>query len=146
MYDSRLMWSRTTSAIDSALWRIEATRAVMSCTPPMKIEPMRIHNQRRQPAEIQAGQDRPDDRPGRGDRRKMLAQQELRLDRHIVEIVAQLDRRRRPMRIELEQAAEDAAVDDIGDGQHHRRAGHHRQQVHVRRSRERLRSTTPNLR
>ena len=36
------MCSRTTSAIERALWRMEATSAVMSCTPPMKIEPTRI--------------------------------------------------------------------------------------------------------
>ena len=38
------MWSRTTSAIDRALWRIDAASAVMSCTPPMKIEPTRIQS------------------------------------------------------------------------------------------------------
>jgi hypothetical protein len=41
-YDWRLMCSRTTSAIERALCRIDATRADISCTPPMKIEPMRI--------------------------------------------------------------------------------------------------------
>ena len=87
----------------------------MSCTPPMKIEPTRIHNSAGSQPNIDAGQNRPDDRPGRGDRRKMLAQQKLRLDRHIVEVVAQLDGRRRPARIELQQSAQEAAVGDIGD-------------------------------
>jgi hypothetical protein len=38
------MWSRTTSAIDRALWRIEATRAAKSWTPPMKMLPRRIQS------------------------------------------------------------------------------------------------------
>ena len=37
------MWSRTTSAIEPAPWRTEAVRAVISCTPPMKMLPNRIH-------------------------------------------------------------------------------------------------------
>ena len=38
------MWSRTTSAIDRAPWRIEATSAVKSWTPPMKMLPTRIQS------------------------------------------------------------------------------------------------------
>jgi hypothetical protein len=38
------MWSRTTSAIERALWRTEATSAEKSCTPPMKTLPMRIQS------------------------------------------------------------------------------------------------------
>ena len=36
------MWSRTTSAIDRALWRTLATSAEKSWTPPMKMLPSRI--------------------------------------------------------------------------------------------------------
>ena len=82
------MCSRTTSAIERALWRIEATSAVKSCTPPMKIEPTRIQISAGSQPNITPGQDRPDDRPGGGDRREVLAQQELRLDRHVVHVVA----------------------------------------------------------
>jgi hypothetical protein len=52
---------------------------------------------RGQPPEHYSGQDRSHDRPGRGDRREMLAEQKLGLDRHVIEIVAQLDCRRRPL-------------------------------------------------
>ena len=103
MYDRWLMWSRTTSAIERALWRIEAVSAVMSCTPPMKIEPTRIQISAGSQPNIDAGQNGPHDRPRRCDRRKVLAQQKLRLDRLVVEVVAQLDGRRRPPRIELEE-------------------------------------------
>src|SRR5688572_9695947 len=41
-YDQRLILSRTTSAIERALWRIEATSDEKSCTPPIRIEPTRI--------------------------------------------------------------------------------------------------------
>ena len=36
------MWSRTTSAIDRALCRIDATSAEKSCTPPIRMLPTRI--------------------------------------------------------------------------------------------------------
>ena len=38
------MWSRTTSAIERALWRTEATRAEKSCTPPTNTLPARIQS------------------------------------------------------------------------------------------------------
>lgn len=40
--DRLLMCWWTTSAIEPALWRTEAVSAVMSWTPPMKIEPIKI--------------------------------------------------------------------------------------------------------
>jgi hypothetical protein len=44
-YDRRFMYRRTTSAIDFAPWRTEATSVIRSCTPPMKIAPKMIQIQ-----------------------------------------------------------------------------------------------------
>ena len=42
-YERRLMCSRTTSAIDRAWCRILAVKAARSCTPPITMEPTKIH-------------------------------------------------------------------------------------------------------
>ena len=55
------------------------------------------------PTEHDAGQDRTDDRPRRGDGREMLAEQEFGLDRNVVHVVAQFDGRSVSATIETKQ-------------------------------------------
>ena len=63
---------------------------------------------------------------------KVLAEQKLRLDRNKIQIVAQLDRRRRPFRVERKKSGQEPAVRKVPDQQHRRRDRNDRQQAHIR--------------
>ncbi len=71
----------------------------------------------RQPAKGHSGHDRTDDRTGGGNGREMLAEQKLRLDRGIVDVVAQRDRRRLGRWIQLQQPRQERPIRQIGHRQ-----------------------------
>ena len=73
--------------------------------------------ERRQPAEPYSGENRPDDRARRGDRREMLAEEERRLRGDVVDAVLHLAGRGRPRIVEPEPARHDAAVREISRGE-----------------------------
>ena len=114
-YDRRLMCSRTTSAIERALWRIEATSGaeVMHAADENRAD--QNPDQRRQPAERQPGQNRPDDRSGGGDGRKMLRHERRRVERLEIEAVLQLVGRRFAFGDRAETGGQQPSVGEIGD-------------------------------
>ena len=74
--------------------------------------------ERRGPAEGHPGEDRADDRTGGGDRREVLAEEEARADRLVVDVVAEGDRRSDGIAIEPEESGEDRAVNPVGQEEH----------------------------
>ena len=60
-----------------------------------------------------------DVRPRRRYRRKMLAHQKLRLNRHKVHVIAQAHRRRRSIRVQLQQSRQQTPVNPIRRPERH---------------------------
>ena len=69
--------------------------------------------QRRQPAEPDAGQDRPDDGPGGGDGREVLSEQQAGRGRDKVLAVVDQDRRGRRGIVKLQAPGQKTAVDEV---------------------------------
>ena len=125
------MCSRTTSAIERALWRTEATSAVKSWTPPMKIDPIRIHSSAGSQPNMTPGQDRPDDRPGGGDGREVLpeagtAARWARSPRRRAWLTAGVAARAS----QAQQPGQQRAVGEVPGRQHGRRGEHDQDQAH----------------
>ena len=70
--------------------------------------------ERRGPAEGDPGEDRANDRAGGSDGREMLAEEEARRDRLVVDVVAEGHRRGDGISIEPEEPGEDSPVDPVG--------------------------------
>jgi hypothetical protein len=79
--------------------------------------------QRRQPAELPGGQDRPDDRAGRGDGAEVLAEQVERLGRHEVDAVLVRVGRGGGAVVERVLARDEAAVEPVAESEGHQDAG-----------------------
>jgi hypothetical protein len=83
----------------------------MSCTAPAKMQVAHLR-----------GEDRPDERARAGDRGEVVAEQDAPVRRLVVDVVLEPLRRRRAVRIDLQDAARDEArVEAVGD-----RVGRHR--------------------
>jgi hypothetical protein len=96
------------SATERAPWRTEAVD-----------DAERDPEQARQPTERLARDDRPGDRAGGGDGGEVLREEVEGSGGDEVDLVIDLDRRRRPSIVEPELPRHPAAVEAIGAGQEH---------------------------